>query len=470
VLGWLKSKAKASYESAKFTRRTAGWYAPSTGPNREIAQDLPSLRNRHRDLARNNPWARRAIQAVTNNTVGPGIPAQWSDPEQHARWTAWWESTACDADGRQNGYGLQALIMRTVVESGACLVRRRPRRPGDRLPIPLQLQVIEPDWIDHSKTESVTPGGGYIVNGVEFDAIGRRVAYWIFREHPGDVVRATGMDSERHDARDFAHVFRADRPGQVHGVPWGVASMMRMRMLDDYQDAQLERHRIAACYTAFVHDTPDAINAAAEEGYELLDKLEPGAIELLPPGKDIVFASPPQPENDREFRLGILQAIAADYGVPYEVLTGDLSEVNFSSARMGWNEFARNIDVWRWQMLAPQLFDPIVRWFHQAEIVAGLESSEEMPLWTAPARTMVDPTREIPAMMNAVRAGFMSLPEAIRKQGYDPEILAREHAQYMQLLDSLGVRFDSDARHAPNSSPPEDEESSASTSAEETEE
>ena len=451
-------RANALYDAARYTRRTAGWSANSTGPNREIATDLQTLRNRHRDLARNNPWVRRAIQALVTNTIGPGIRCQWESAERQARWSRWWESTDCDADGRLTGYGIQALALRATVESGAALLRRRPRRPQDGLDIPLQLQLLEPDYIDHNKTEAIA-NGGYITQGIEFGPFGRRQAYWLRPEHPGDPTpRMTAGTSKRHPAEDFAHQYRIDRPGQVHGVPWGTGAMTRARMLDDYQDAQLERHRNAACYMAFRRiadpsllndEQTDAINAAVGE-YQLSDRFEPGIMQDLPPGMDIEFAQPPQPENDKDFQIAILRAVAADYGIPYEVLTGDLSEVNFSSARMGWNEFARNIDHWRWQMIHPQILAPIERWYLEAEAIAGHDTTGARALWTAPSRTMVDKTREIKPLIEEIRAGLISLPEAIRQVGYDPVTLAQEQAEFIAVLDHLGLKVSSVPSHDAN--------------------
>ena len=359
--------ARRSYEGAKVTRRTSGWYAPSTGPNAEIQGDLVTLRNRHRSLVRDNPWAKRARDAIVNNVIGAGIVTQWSSPSRQQRWRDWWESTECDADGLTNGYGLQALVMRTLVESGEVLVYRR-RRFGPRGRVPLQLQVREPDYLDHSRNEAL-PDGGRITQGVQFDAQGRRLGYWLFVDHPGEAQqRYQGLFSTFIPASEVLHLYRAERPGQVRGVPWGYGSLWLLKMLGDYQDAQLERARQAACFVAFVRDSnPDSPGPTAAPGEELGDILKPGLIELLPPGKDISFANPPPPSQDNSFWLNNLRAVAADYGLPYEVLTGDLSQVNFSSARMGWQEFGRNIDAARWQLLKPQFLDPLADWFLTAE-------------------------------------------------------------------------------------------------------
>lgn len=358
------------------------------------------------------------------------------------------ESPACDADGRHDGYGIEAAILRACVEGGETLVRRRPRRADSGLPVPLQIQVLEPDFFDQGKNAQAGKGQRRIVQGVEFDRLGQRVGYWLHSDHPGEQLSARGYSSKRYNAADFAHVFRQDRPGQVHGVPWGTGAMTRLKMLDDYQDAQLERQRLAACYMGFRRVPDPALTDGKHslDEYTLLEKLEPGAIDDLPPGWDIDFATPPQPEDDKDFLLAVLRAVAADYGIPYEILTGDLSEVNFSSARMGWNEFSRNIDTWRWQMLIPQALAPIVGWFREAASLVGVPIQQEQPLWTAPARTMVDSTKEVPALIKAVRAGLLSMPEAIRQQGYDPDVLLAEQADWLAKLTAAGVLLDTDPR------------------------
>ena len=52
-----------AYEGAKLGRRTGGWVAAGTGANAEIAPAIARLRDRSRDLVRNNPYAAKAVQA-----------------------------------------------------------------------------------------------------------------------------------------------------------------------------------------------------------------------------------------------------------------------------------------------------------------------------------------------------------------------------------------------------------------------
>jgi lambda family phage portal protein len=176
-----------AYEGARQGRRTEGWIAAGTGANAEIAPALARLRDRSRDLVRNNPYAGKAVQALVSNMVGTGLMprARAADAEIAKQADRLWLDFAAtaDADGLTDFAGLQALIVRCLVESGEVLVRLRERRTEDGLPVPLQLQVLEADHLDSGKTGELADGG-FILQGIEFDALGRRRAYWFFRSTP----------------------------------------------------------------------------------------------------------------------------------------------------------------------------------------------------------------------------------------------------------------------------------------------
>lgn len=178
------------YESAARGRRTDGWRTPGSSADAEVARAGALLRDRMRDLVRNNPHAAKAVAVLVNNIVGSGIMPRAAsgdealDREVDRLFEQW--TRQCDADGQLDFYGLQTLICREMVEAGDVLVRRRPRRPGDGLIVPLQLQVLEADFLDGGKSGRL--GAGRLVQGVEFDPLGRRRAYWLFGDHPGDAA------------------------------------------------------------------------------------------------------------------------------------------------------------------------------------------------------------------------------------------------------------------------------------------
>jgi capsid protein len=136
-----------AYDGAKSGRRTEGWIAAGGDANTEVGTSLVALRNRSRDLLRNNPYATKAIAELVGNTVGTGIvpQAKTGNPALDAIIDAEWPYLAenCDPGGQLDFYGMQSLIVRTTAESGDGVVRFRGRLPQDNFRIPLQLQVLE---------------------------------------------------------------------------------------------------------------------------------------------------------------------------------------------------------------------------------------------------------------------------------------------------------------------------------------
>jgi capsid protein len=171
-----------SYDAGKRGRRTANWFAGSGSANAEIAPSLEIVRNRCRDVVRNNEYAARALDSLVANTIGDGITAK--APDQNL-WNNWCEYA--DADGQLDFAGLIELGHRTRRESGEVLFRFRARAPEDGLPVPLQIQVLEPDHLDATKTGQLA-NGNFAIAGVEFNQIGQRVAYWLYPVHPGEVA------------------------------------------------------------------------------------------------------------------------------------------------------------------------------------------------------------------------------------------------------------------------------------------
>jgi len=444
------------YEGASKGRRTSGWIAQSTSANSEIHTALTFLRNRSRDLVRNNPYAKRAVKEIANNVVGTGIvPNPMADSKAQQKklknaWKAWADSTMCDYDGHLNFYGLMYLVMRTVAESGECIVRKRITDVKSS-PFPLQLQVLEPDFIDTTKWQDRTELGGYIYYGVEFNKENKIVAYWLWDNHPGDNMQKS-IQSNRIPADEIIHVFEKERPGQFRGVPFGHSSMLRLKDFDEYEDAQLIRQKIAQCFTVFVTDSSiQPVAGVSDDDDDLLERVEPGIIERLPPGKSVTMATPPDAGQSYDpYTKGVLRGIACGFGMDYVTLTGDLTGVNFSSGRMGWLMFHRNVQVWQWNMLIPMFCDKTWLWFMQIAVITGNAKSQLVPVrWTPPRREMIDPTKEISAQVDAIRGGLQSWQETIRENGLNPEEVIDEMIADKKMFDESGLQPECDPRFDP---------------------
>lgn len=451
--------AVRKYEAAAKGRRTDGWGVRNgTSANTEIRPALTTLRARSRDLVRNNAYAEAGVSFIARSMIGYGITASIEGRGKRGTqalrdaWSRWAETTECDADGRHNLYGLQELVARAVAESGEALVRRRYRRSDDGLAVPLQMQVLEADFLDHGK-DGADKDGNPIVQGVQFDKLGRRMGYWLYQQHPGEATGMRMLESKFVPAEDIIHIYRMDRPGQVRGVPWLAPVMLRLRDFDEYADAQLVRQKIAACFVLNIQDMAGTESADAND--PLPDKVEPGLIMRSPNGTEMNFATPPAVQGYHEYGSFTLHEVAAGLGIPYEAMTGDYSGVNFTSGRMGQIKFHRNLDAWQWNMFIPQFCAGIGRWFLDAGLLAGLPVDGARHRWTPPRRELTDNTREIPSIIKAWRAGLEPPQEALRAMGYsDPVAVLDQYAEWNKELDSRGITLDTDPRKMSGSGNP----------------
>ena len=459
----LRAQARAAvaavrhYEAATPGRQTNGWRRSSTDANSANRPAIQRLRDLARELYRNNGWARRGTSVICNNTVGWGIqpaPAEGVAKKRskaaRTAWKSWAETTACDADGIMTFGKIQRLVMTTVVKAGECLVVRRWRLGDDDLPLPMQLQVLEPDYLDSYKDGIRLDGGGRIIQGVEFDARGRRVAYWLYDEHPGSIHQIRGTyfgASKRVPAADVLHVFMVERPGQVRGVSWFAPAIVAIQELDEYESAALMKQKIAACFSAFVVDNSGTSPALSKQSATdpLAETLEPGTISYLGPNRTVTFSNPPNESNYDPFTKAQLRRVAAGFGVTYEDLTGDYPH-SFSASRLGRLSHWGNVWAWQHLMVIPGLCDPVWRWFCEAAVVAGLIDQVVEAQWSPPPMPMIEPDKEGLAYTRLMRSGVMTLQQAVGEQGRDFESHLDEYASTLKALDDKGIWLDSDPR------------------------
>ena len=454
--------ASADYEAAAATRRTTGWTPTTSDINTLVFRNADTLRSRSREMVRRNPWATNALDAFVGNCIGTGIKPQPQHADAAAReqiqdlWLRWTDEA--DAAGLTDFYGIQALACRSVMEAGECFIRLRPRLPKDGLSVPLQLQLLEAEHLAANESRKLE-NGNYIRAGIEFNGIGKRVAYHLYREHPGDSSNPmASTEMVRAPAEFVLHLFRPLRPGQLRGQPWLTQVLIKLHELDQYDDAELVRKKTAAMFAGFVTKNspqdsllgevnPDA-NGAALAG------MEPGTLQVLLPGEDVKFSSPADVGASYETFMRVqLRSIAAGMGITYEQLTGDLTGVNYSSIRAGLLEFRRRCEQFQHQVIVFQMCRPIWRAWIDAAVLAGALPSGNGNYdvkWIPPGFAWVDPLKDIKAQIMAVRAGFKSRAEVVSEQGYDAEAIDREIAADNERADSLGLAYDSDPRKEAN--------------------
>ncbi|MCZ7466664.1 phage portal protein [Rhizobium rhizogenes] len=444
------------YAGAETSRLKSGRRAPSTSADAEIARAGGILRNRMRDMVRNNPYAANAVAQLVSHAIGDGIVPRTKNKKAKKLFDEWCKH--CDADGDLDFYGIQQLAAREMFESGNGIVRRRMQsRDGKR--VPLKLQVLEVDLLDTAK-DGLIAGGGKVIQGVEFDANGNKRAYWMFGAHPGN----TFWDPERTavskpvDANDIAHMFEKQRT-QGLGTPWGVPAMDDTYELAKYEEAERTRKRLEACMVGVMSGGEEndvlgspvgADGKALPPGIynvrgERVEKFEPGTFYNAVGGRSLNFSQPAATDSYDPYKVSMLHTIAAGWRMPYAILTGRLDKVNYSSGKIGMESFRRLISALQWQIIIPMLLQPIWDWFCEAAWTAGLLDQPNVPVvWCPPRFYSLDPLKETNAKVREVRAGFRTLPSVIAESGEDPDDVIAEAHRFKKKLDRLGLVFDTD--------------------------
>lgn len=459
-----KNIRASAYEGGSTRKRMAGKGMSVAGPNTGISQSLGALQKRSRNAVRNNAYATGAKETYVSNLVGTGIRPQWQNKEIQELWETWVQE--CDADGVNCFYGLQSLAAGAQFEAGEVLGRFRYRRTSDGLSVPLQLQLIESEHLD--PTYSAVTDRQLIKMGIEFNAIGKRSAYWLWQHHPHEYLAQQANRRKRVPADDVIHLYRRTRPGQIRGVPELSSVIVRLYEIDEMQDALLARQKLAQLFAAFIQRKPDhdpddegphfglPADPYGEEEGEQLDEFVPGALHYLEDGEEVQFSNPPDiGAHYSDWLRTELLAVARGAGITYEQLTNDLKGVNYSSIRAGLLEFRRRAEALQAHLIVHQWCRKIAAKWLDVAVVSGsinlpdywVNRKKYLAIdWIAPKWAWVDPLKEVTADLLEVRAGFIPRSEAAGQRGWSLEQLDEEIRKSNQSADDHGLILDSDPR------------------------
>jgi lambda family phage portal protein len=441
------------FQAAGTGRRLSGWRPGTSGPNATVQASGPDLIRRSRDLRRNSPIARRAMGLIPTHVVGTGIKPRSLCRNAKVRealaelWADWVE--ASDADGVLDFYGQQALAVSEMVEGGEAFARLRPRLLSDGLPVPLQVQLLPSEMVP---LNYATPNGGNaVIQGIERNPVGRRIAYWMLPQHPNEWVGSTfGLDNTPRPvpAADVCHLYNVTRIGQLRGLPWLAAGMTTLRDIDDYQGAERLRKQMAAAIVGFVKRAVSGETSAEEMAAawgavqaSLGDlpavALEPGTVQYLDPGEEITFNTPADVGSSYEpFLSSNYRSVAAGIDVLYEEMTGDWKNTNDRTFRAQFNTFLRSVRMWQWNLACVQFNVPIWRRFVSFAVAYGMlkvpKSVSEADLyrveWRPERHAYINAKQDVEAVGAEIELGLTSREAAVAERGDDVEVIDRQRA------------------------------------------
>lgn len=478
------------YHAAKASRLTEGWGQSNTSADSELISSLRVLRSRSRALIRDAAYAKRAKMIVVNNVIGHGIGMQAQvmtsrgdlnnrvNDDIEAAWEKWACGEYCHTGGALHFNDLERAVMGQVFEAGESFSRKYYRAFGGS-PIPFALELIEAERVaDEFQPYALMPNTK-VRMGIEADEFHRAVAYWVRKLHPGELrLTAEQTDKiERISAEQIIHLRIIDRWPQTRGEPWLHATMRKLNDMDGYSEAEIVAARGAASYMATIETTEDSYGGENPDGSRDVE-IEPGIVERLSPGEKFEFHNPGRPNAQAEPFLRImLREIAAGANTSYESLSRDYSQSNYSSSRLA---LLDDRDLWRMiQMWFIRSFryQNHKEWLRQAVFSRQIKSIPVEEYALNPEKfervrfkprgwSWVDPTKEVEAFKEAVRAGFTTRSRviALTSGGDDREDIDRERQDELKTAKEMGLSYDTDPQPekketpAKEATPPKDKE------------
>lgn len=448
---------------ANLTKKSMrGWMYHGGSPKEDIEDNLNVLRQRSRDAYMGIPTASAALKTMRTNVVAGGLmPSPQIDADylrltneqaealqaQILREFALWADTpVCDADRVDNFYKLQQLAFLSYLMNGdAFALLPMKEQPGQ--PYSLRVRVIEadrvcsPDSYDRLVPCEVKGHRVHsIVQGVETDADGMVIAYWICNQHPlsslsnqAGALEWTRVEAYGSSGRpNVLHVMNRERAGQRRGVPILAPVLEALKQLGRYTEAEITAAVISAMFTVFIQSATVQNGKPIGEALppeQLIDAQDQGTIELgngaivaLNPGETVEFAKPEHPNSGYDaFFNAMVKEIGAALEIPPEVLEKQFTQ-NFSSARGSLNEFWRTCGMQR-DWFSDDFCQPVYEaWL--AEAVArgrikapgffgdpAIRKAYADCKWNGPSRTALNPSQEVEAAIKRVDAGFSTAEE-----------------------------------------------------------
>lgn len=455
---------RRAYEGALMSRLTADWVTSSTSADAEIDSSLVRLRNRSRQLLRDNPYVQAARRAIVINAIGRGIRMQSRvpmvrgggrlDKPTNDRIEAWWRRYCrkehIHVAGKLSFARILRQVMAAVPESGDVFIRLVPEEFGGS-GTPLGLEILEADLCDEMHTVGPDANGNEWRMGVQVNRWGRPIAYHFRTRHPGDVSGAVGNAvADAVPAEQIIHLFIPDRPGQTRGAPWFSSSIKRMHHVAGFEEAEVVGKRARSSLMGFIQSPEgDLIGDDVEDG-ERLTNFEPGVFKHLAPGESVTVPQLGNADTEYEaFLRPMLRSLAAGSGVPYPTVSADYSQANYSSSRL---ERLEVLELWRsfQDWIIEDVCQVVFERAMAAAVGAGTLSLPGYDLaperyeavkWFPRGWEFVDPQKESAANKELVRSGFKTQAQIVAEQGGDLEDLLMARAAEVERAQQLGIQF-----------------------------
>ena len=472
---YISQKMFGTYRGAEGGRLRGSWLPGGGSADQDLLPDLNKLRERSRDLVRNDGIASGAIDTIVTNIIGSGIrPQSRLDKEAlkisedyaeklqrqiEAVWNRW--MPYADAGNRMDFYEIEELSERQRFVNGEAIIIP-VRVPDKRRPYSFALQIVESDRLD---TPSDYTSNKKIRDGIEIGEFGEALNYWIRKTHPGDYsysgYRGNGSDNyikypafDELGSPNIFHLYHLKRPGQSRGEPFFTPVINLFKDRFEYMEAELVAARVAACFAIFIkkQNSNESLIArsTSSEGGKKIEELTPAMIEYLSEGEDIQSFNPNRPGGTFGlFMERILRDVSSGLNLPYEVVAKDFSRSNYSNTRAALLE-ARRFFMMQQRFVSGKLGQPVFAALMEEAYLKGElgildfytnRSAYARANWITPGWQWVDPESEVKASVEAIDNNLSNLAEESAAHGRDWEEDLEQRAREKKRINVLEAKY-----------------------------
>lgn len=457
---------RSHFTGAKVTPALQDWITSDISVDSALLNDLIMLRSRSAEAFRNNSWAKSFRRLVTNNVIGPagirldnmalgpdGKLDQTRNGMVKAAWQAWQRPAFCSVSRDTAYHTLATSALASIAQDGWVMVRLVR---GFDNPFGFALELLPAPFLDH-EMEEVRPNGNKVRAGIERNAWGEPVAFYLFEDNPTDYRTLTRFGPrQRVPAEQILFLYLKETADQDLGVPWLAPVLVHLQHLDGYQEAAVVDARASACSMGIWEEaTPGMVTGPGmEEGEEdddpvwsgQTEDIEPGSIKIAPPGMKWTSHDPNNPNNTIDaFTATVLRGVAAGLGCSYINLATDFTRVNFSSAKMSNSreqDFWRGLQSWWIEHFEREVFRA---WYDMAVLTGALAIPPAFaerayrPVFRPRGWESPDPAKESTAHERNIKNGLDSRTRITASRGFEFEEILADLAAEEAKATAAGV-------------------------------
>ncbi len=497
------NSGQRSYAAGQFGRLMSDWIVAAMSIDGDIRNNIFQVRERARDIHKNNPLGKRYIDLGITNVPGPfgftlknqakddtgELDTVGNNAVQDA-WKDFLRREHFSANGRFSGVRAQWVLTKYGLRDGEAFIHvvTNPRK----YKYGIKIEILPPDAIDERKNAERLSNGNSIRLGVEMDQQRTPVAYWVRQDPVGALYQSYNVEmaSIRVPASEMLHwIPDHDYADQSRGMSAMASVMVQLKDLLGSDKAALLAARIGASNMGFVTPhldnplTPEADTQDEDEDSEMdisiVKSAEPGSVEVLPAGATFNSWDTKYPNAQYDpFTVSMIRRIASGLNVAYSSLSSDYSLTSYSSSRQ---ELKTERDMWKMhqESFVEAILEPLFAiWLEYALALGRIQAPGHagplplakydkfnQPYFVGRRWDWVDPLKDMAANVLSMQAGLTSATHIAAENGDDIEDIYRElghekelRAKYNILtkVDEIKVLGSGGAESAINADPSKD--------------